>query len=52
MLRAISTAFAVTFVAASLASCGNTVRGMGQDAANTVNATQDAGNRVGNAAAR
>lgn len=52
MTRAITTVLAVTFVAASLVSCGNTVRGMGQDAANTVNATQDAGNRVGNAAAR
>lgn len=34
----------------SLSSCGNTIRGMGQDAANTVNATQDAGRRVERAA--
>lgn len=34
----------------SLASCGNTIRGMGKDAANTVNATQDAGTRVERAA--
>jgi entericidin B len=39
--------FAIT---ASLTSCGNTIRGMGQDAANTVNATQDAGRRVDRAA--
>ncbi len=38
--------------AASLSSCGNTIRGMGQDTANTVNATQDAGRRVDNAASR
>ncbi|MCJ9674575.1 entericidin [Neorhizobium sp. BETTINA12A] len=34
----------------SLTSCGNTIRGMGKDAANTVNATQDAGRRVDRAA--
>jgi entericidin B len=39
--------FAIT---TSLSSCGNTIRGMGQDTANTVNATQDAGQRVGQAA--
>lgn len=50
------TAKTVTVIAAllatmvSLASCGNTIRGMGQDAANTVNATQDAGRRVDRAA--
>ena len=37
---------------AILSSCGNTIRGMGRDAANTVDATQNAGKRVGNAAAR
>jgi predicted small secreted protein len=36
----------------ALTSCGNTIRGMGKDAANTVDATQNAGNRVGNAAAK
>lgn len=35
----------------TLTGCGNTIRGMGKDTANTVNATQNAGNRVGNAAA-
>jgi entericidin B len=50
------TAKTVTVIAAlfattvSLSSCGNTIRGMGQDTANTVNATQDAGHRVGKAA--
>ncbi|WP_440412010.1 entericidin [Neorhizobium petrolearium] len=34
----------------SLSSCGNTIRGVGQDTANAVNATQDAGRRVGRAA--
>ena len=36
--------------AASLSSCGNTIRGMGQDTPNTENATQDAGKRVDRAA--
>ncbi|MBO3760424.1 entericidin [Ciceribacter sp. L1K23] len=35
---------------ALLAGCGNTIRGMGQDTANAVDATQDAGQRVDNAA--
>ncbi|MFD1744144.1 entericidin [Rhizobium helianthi] len=35
---------------ASLASCGNTIRGIGKDTANTVNATQDAGRNVERAA--
>lgn len=33
-----------------LASCANTIRGMGRDTANTVNATQAAGNNVAKAA--
>ncbi len=39
-------------IAAALlvAGCANTIRGVGADAANTVNATQSAGNRVANAA--
>ena len=41
-------AFAAVF---ALSACGNTIRGMGKDTANTVNATQNAGHRVGNAAA-
>ena len=34
----------------SRSSCGNTIRGLGQETANTVNATQDAGRRVDRAA--
>ncbi|MCF3640902.1 entericidin [Rhizobium sp. TRM95111] len=34
----------------ALSACGNTIRGMGQDTANAVDATQDAGNSVANAA--
>jgi entericidin B len=30
-------------------ACANTIRGIGQDAANTVNATENAGHRVANA---
>jgi entericidin B len=33
-----------------LSACGNTIRGMGQDTANTVNATQAAGKKVAGAA--
>ena len=41
----------LAIAAALLASaCANTIRGVGADAANTVNATQAAGNRVANAA--
>lgn len=36
----------------ALASCGNTIRGMGRDTANAVDATQDAGRTVDNAARR
>lgn len=32
--------------------CANTIRGVGKDTANAVDATQAAGNNVGNAAAR
>jgi entericidin B len=34
----------------TLSSCGNTVRGVGKDLAGTVDATQNAGKRVDNAA--
>ncbi|WP_376741449.1 entericidin domain-containing protein [Sinorhizobium psoraleae] len=34
----------------TLSSCANTIRGMGQDTANTVNATESAGRRVARAA--
>lgn len=50
MKKTVTTFLAMTFVAAALASCGNTIRGMGQDTANTVDATQSAGRRVDRAA--
>ncbi|MDR6756473.1 putative small secreted protein [Mycoplana sp. BE70] len=34
----------------TLSACANTIRGMGQDTANTVNATENAGKRVAHAA--
>lgn len=42
---------AVVAMAILATGCANTIRGVGQDTANTVNATQGAGKRVGNAAA-
>ena len=33
-----------------VSACANTIRGVGRDAANTVNATQNAGKRIVNAA--
>ena len=46
------TVIAALFItAAALSSCGNTIRGVGADAANTVNATQDAGRSVDRAEA-
>lgn len=50
MAKAITALFALTFTALALSSCGNTIRGMGKDTANTVDATQNAGKRVNNAA--
>ncbi|RLQ86935.1 entericidin [Notoacmeibacter ruber] len=41
----------VAFIAPSLAGCGNTIRGMGQDTANTVDATQSAVENTADAAA-
>lgn len=42
---------AVLFVALlALSACGNTIRGVGADMANTVDATQDAGQSVDAAA--
>jgi predicted small secreted protein len=53
MTSSITTKIAAALcVMLALSSCGNTIRGMGKDAANTVDATQNAGNRVGNAAAK
>ncbi|KAA1178820.1 entericidin A/B family lipoprotein [Rhizobium tropici] len=43
----IAAALAVLMV---LASCSNTIRGMGRDTANAVNATEDAGHTVKKAA--
>jgi entericidin B len=35
-------------LAASLVSCGNTIRGVGRDTSNTINATKDAARDVVN----
>jgi len=43
----ITAAFAILVL---LASCSNTIRGMGKDTANAVNATEDAGHTVKKAA--
>lgn len=48
--KTLATVLAMTFVAAALTSRGNTIRGMGRDTANTVDATQSAGKRVDRAA--
>ena len=48
-----SSRYALIAVFASLlmaTGCANTIRGVGKDAANTVNATQNAGSNVANAA--
>jgi predicted small secreted protein len=50
MVKSIFVVAALATTMLSLTSCGNTIRGMGQDTANTVNATQDAGRRVEKAA--
>ena len=41
---------AAVLAVVALAGCANTIRGMGQDTANTVNATQSAGHRVAKSA--
>ncbi len=41
-----SNILAATLLLLALSSCGNTIRGMGRDTANAVNATQDAGRSV------
>jgi predicted small secreted protein len=41
---------AAILLAAALGACGNTIRGIGHDGANAVNATQDAGRSVNRAA--
>ncbi|CAN7476474.1 entericidin [Pararhizobium sp. LjRoot255] len=44
--KTIATIGLVLFSIATLTSCGNTIRGMGRDTANVVDATQDAGRSV------
>ncbi|QCI97778.1 entericidin A/B family lipoprotein [Agrobacterium larrymoorei] len=50
--RVFATIAAVLVTVVSLSSCGNTIRGVGRDTANAVNATQDAGRSVDRAARR
>lgn len=50
--RIFATIAAVLVTVVSLSSCGNTIRGVGRDTANAVNATQDAGRSVDRAARR
>lgn len=52
MAKKLTASAALVLTVFALSSCGNTIRGVGQDAANTVNATQDAAGRVEGAAAR
>ncbi|MFN3363666.1 entericidin [Allorhizobium sp. NPDC080224] len=52
MSKKLTAGAALVLTVFALSSCGNTIRGVGQDAANTVNATQDAAGRVEGAAAR
>jgi predicted small secreted protein len=44
--KTIATIGLVLFSITTLTSCGNTIRGMGRDTANVVDATQDAGRSV------
>jgi len=48
--KTIATIGFVLFSIATLSACGNTIRGMGHDTANAVDATQDAGRSVERAA--
>ncbi len=50
--RFFATTAAVLIALVSLSSCGNTIRGLGRDTANAVDATQDAGRSVDRAARR
>ena len=50
--RTLATVAAIFVTVATLSSCGNTIRGVGRDTANAVDATQDAGRRVDHAARR
>jgi predicted small secreted protein len=50
--RTVTTIAAVFAALLTLSACGNTIRGLGRDTANAVDATQDAGRRVDRAASR
>lgn len=50
MIKTSAIIAAATMMMVTLSSCGNTVRGVGKDLAGTVDATQNAGKRVDNAA--
>nr|WP_272211733.1 hypothetical protein [Marinicella sp. W31]MDC2877627.1 hypothetical protein [Marinicella sp. W31] len=47
MMIAAATLFAMSSL---ITSCGNTIEGMGEDTANAINATQDAGQSIDRAA--
>ena len=46
--KTIISAAALALITVSLAGCGNTIRGIGRDMGNAVDATQDAGRSVAN----
>ncbi|WEX76095.1 entericidin [Sinorhizobium numidicum] len=48
--KTLATIGAILMALTTLSSCANTIRGIGQDTANTVNATESAGRRVARAA--
>ncbi|THK37177.1 entericidin A/B family lipoprotein [Ensifer sp. MPMI2T] len=48
--KALAMIGALLVALSTLSSCANTIRGMGQDTANAVNATEGAGRRVARAA--
>lgn len=50
-MKIVSAVATACMIMLTLASCANTIKGVGRDTANTVNATQNAGNRMGNAVA-
>lgn len=48
MLNTTTRIAAAVLLVLALASCGNTIRGFGKDASNTVDATEDAAKDVAN----
>lgn len=48
--KTLATVGVVLVALVTLSACGNTIRGVGRDTASAVNATQDAGRSVANAA--